>query len=362
MVKTQRMSDATLKSTQVSWYPKGKVTLTCYKRGQSVTGYYGGPSNLWYLTADGYYIADIDMNTGTNNPVTAACPATAKIDTNRYYTITSRNSGKLVDVRGAGTKNGTAIQQYQANGSRAQSFKFISTGGGFYRVVSELSGSQVWDAAGGRKTNGIKVHTWNWGGPGAANQQWMPVVTGSHVTFKPRHAYPAMCLDIPGASKNSGVQLQLYSCNGSAAQQWTLKAKPVPAPPKQTRETKAVNWANSQLGSKEYYKACLRFVAISYGGPFTHNGSLNSALTMFNDQKARGAIHYTTTNIPKGALVFSRNSQDGGDGHVMLSRGDGTFVNPAVDEVKVSRHPAGDTGPGYHFLGWSYAPSNWSGR
>ena len=81
-VTTQRMSDATLHSTQAGWYSKGsRLSLICYKRGQAVQGYYspfipGGWDNLWYRTSDGYYVADVDINTGSNNPVTASCTPT----------------------------------------------------------------------------------------------------------------------------------------------------------------------------------------------------------------------------------------------------------------------------------------------
>lgn len=79
MVKTQRMSSSTLKSTQKGWWSKGShLRLVCYERGQSVSGYYsryvkGGRSNIWYRASDGYWIADIDLSTGSNNPVTPTC-------------------------------------------------------------------------------------------------------------------------------------------------------------------------------------------------------------------------------------------------------------------------------------------------
>lgn len=79
MVKTQKMSKATLKSTQKGWYSKGaKLTLKCYVRGQKVKGYYsssfkGGWDDLWYKVSDGYYVADVDVSTGSNKPITKKC-------------------------------------------------------------------------------------------------------------------------------------------------------------------------------------------------------------------------------------------------------------------------------------------------
>lgn len=79
MVKTQKMSKATLKSKQHGWYAKkSKLTLKCYVRGQRVKGYYsssfnGGWDNVWYKVSDGYYAADIDLKTGSNKPITKKC-------------------------------------------------------------------------------------------------------------------------------------------------------------------------------------------------------------------------------------------------------------------------------------------------
>ncbi|MET9327804.1 CHAP domain-containing protein [Tsukamurella sp. NPDC003166] len=77
---TQKMTGPSLKTTQVGTYPAGaRVTLQCYERGQSVKGalskYHGngGWDDLWYKTSDGVYVADIDIETGSNNPVTGKC-------------------------------------------------------------------------------------------------------------------------------------------------------------------------------------------------------------------------------------------------------------------------------------------------
>lgn len=79
MVKTQRMSKATLKSTQRGWYAKkSKLSLKCYVRGQKVKGYYSasfknGWDDLWYKVSDGHYVADVDLRTGSNKPITKKC-------------------------------------------------------------------------------------------------------------------------------------------------------------------------------------------------------------------------------------------------------------------------------------------------
>jgi murein DD-endopeptidase MepM/ murein hydrolase activator NlpD len=80
MARTQRMADASLSSGQSGWYETGsRLQLLCHKRGQAVKGYYspylpnGGWDDLWYKVSDNYFVADVDINTGSNNPVVNAC-------------------------------------------------------------------------------------------------------------------------------------------------------------------------------------------------------------------------------------------------------------------------------------------------
>lgn len=77
--RTQRMADANLSSHQNGWYDPGEhLTLECSKRGEPVKGFFSfnipnGWDNLWYKTADGSFVADVDIETGTLNDVTPDC-------------------------------------------------------------------------------------------------------------------------------------------------------------------------------------------------------------------------------------------------------------------------------------------------
>ncbi|HRD11326.1 MAG TPA: hypothetical protein PLI79_05655 [Mycobacterium sp.] len=78
--KTQRMTQATLKSQQDGWYNAGdRIKLVCSSRGQAVRGFFsfnipnGGWDNLWYKTSDGHYVADVDIETGTLGVVAPDC-------------------------------------------------------------------------------------------------------------------------------------------------------------------------------------------------------------------------------------------------------------------------------------------------
>ncbi len=117
MVTTQRMSDATLQSTQHGTYAQGaKITLSCYKWGQAVKGYYspylpnGGYDSLWYKVSDGYYVADVDINTGSNSPVTGQCGSSSPSGSlsARIAAFVSNTRGKTV-ANAQGTYAGECV-------------------------------------------------------------------------------------------------------------------------------------------------------------------------------------------------------------------------------------------------------------
>lgn len=110
MVTTQRMSAATLNSPQLGWYGKGsKLTLSCsVSNGQAVKGYYspwlpnGGWDSIWYKTTDGGYVADVDLNTGSNAVVVGPCtnsPAPTSL-AKKVDAFVQRYQNKYVDYDG----------------------------------------------------------------------------------------------------------------------------------------------------------------------------------------------------------------------------------------------------------------------
>lgn len=132
--------------------------------------------------------------------------------------------------------------------------------------------------------------------------------------------------------------------------------------PVSSREQRALDWANQQAAARSmsYNGLCERFVEQAYGT----SGRFTSALAAFNALRARGMVHSNATNIPAGALVFSTGS-DPRFGHVMLSRGNGTFVSGGAS-TQYGNHATVQTfsspAPSGVFLGWSTAPAEWPGR
>ncbi|MFB7510085.1 RICIN domain-containing protein [Streptomyces broussonetiae] len=136
-------------------------------------------------------------------------------------TVVNAGSGKCVDASGGATGNGTAVQQYTCNGTGAQSWQFTPTDSGYYRIGLASAPDQVWDETGVSTADGALTQLWLYGG--GANQQWQPVAEASG-TYHFVNRNSGKCLDVPSASTADSIQLQQYTCNGTAAQSFSLSA------------------------------------------------------------------------------------------------------------------------------------------
>ncbi|WP_137937698.1 RICIN domain-containing protein [Chitinivorax sp. B] len=148
-------------------------------------------------------------------------PIPGPIDPNRWYNVINQNSGACVDDAEYGTWNGAKVQQWSCNtnGAANQRWKFTPTDNGFYKITTQQAAHLAMDVANWGTSNGSPVQLWNYGG--GNNQQWKPVELGNgHYKLIGRDS--GKCLDVPAASKANGVQLQLYDCNGTAAQAFKL--------------------------------------------------------------------------------------------------------------------------------------------
>ncbi|GAA0997604.1 hypothetical protein GCM10009555_095420 [Acrocarpospora macrocephala] len=118
--------------------------------------------------------------------------------------------GKCVDVAGAGTANGTAVDLYDCNGTAAQRWT-VGTDGTIRALGKCL------DVTGQGTANGTPIQIWDCNGSGA--QQWQSLGTGQL-----RNPQSGRVLDVPGGSTANGTRLQIWDANSNAWQRWTLPA------------------------------------------------------------------------------------------------------------------------------------------
>lgn len=119
-------------------------------------------------------------------------------------------AGKCLDVAGADSADGTAVQLYDCNGTAAQQWTVGSDG-----TVRALG--KCLDVTGNSTADGAKVQLWTCtGGP---NQKW--TVTAAHDIVNPQ---ANKCLDVTDNSSANGARAQIWSCTGAANQKWNAPA------------------------------------------------------------------------------------------------------------------------------------------
>ena len=116
--------------------------------------------------------------------------------------------GKCIDIAGASTANGAAVQLYDCNGSTAQQWT-VGTDG----TIRALGKCMDITAAG--TADGTKVQLYDCNGSNA--QKW--TVTAAHDIVNP---VSNKCLDATGNTSANGTRLQIWTCAGTANQKWTV--------------------------------------------------------------------------------------------------------------------------------------------
>ncbi|MET9843218.1 ricin-type beta-trefoil lectin domain protein [Streptomyces ossamyceticus] len=123
--------------------------------------------------------------------------------------VESGLAGKCLDVSGANTADGTAVQIWSCGGSANQVWSAYTDG-----TLRSLG--KCLDVSGSGTANGSKVQLWTC--HGGANQVWQPYDGGY------RNPASGRCLDVPGFSTTDGTQLHLWDCHGGSNQKWTTLA------------------------------------------------------------------------------------------------------------------------------------------
>ncbi|AEV81932.1 glucosylceramidase [Actinoplanes sp. SE50] len=180
----------------VAWRnPDGSKALIAHNGGtssQSVRVNWGGQSFIYTLPA--------------RTTATFTWSGTAAPDPSG--TITGL-AGKCVDVAGAATANGTAVQLYTCNSSAAQ--RWTRASDGTLRALGKCL-----DIVGPSTADGTLAHLWDC--HTGASQKWTYDGAGQHLI----NSYSGKCLDVKDNSSADATRLQVWTCTSGANQKWVL--------------------------------------------------------------------------------------------------------------------------------------------
>ncbi|MFH5821142.1 RICIN domain-containing protein [Georgenia sp. AZ-5] len=128
----------------------------------------------------------------------------------------ARHSDRVIDVKDLSTANGAVIHQWEWWGGGNQRWRLEPTGGGYARIVSQLSG-KVLDVANLSTANGAVIHQWEWWG--GDNQQFRPEPYGiGELKLTARHS--GKVIEVAGIDEGNGALIQQWDWWGGANQRW----------------------------------------------------------------------------------------------------------------------------------------------
>ncbi|MCD0446651.1 family 43 glycosylhydrolase [Glycomyces sp. A-F 0318] len=146
----------------------------------------------------------------------SSAPAQAAVTPGVWYTITSAHSGLALGIDG--TAAGAELRQYSPTGATNQQFRFVDSGGGYYRIQARHSGL-VLDVYEWNAEDGATIAQWT--DLSGTNQQWS-VTEHSDGTHSFVNRFSGKALDLWEWATASGSRISQYTYNGLNAQKWTL--------------------------------------------------------------------------------------------------------------------------------------------
>jgi hypothetical protein len=144
--------------------------------------------------------------------------AAATVDTNAWYVLVNRHSGKALDLYNFATTDGAPIVQWARNDGNQQQWQFVSSGDGYYRLKSRHSG-KVLDIFEHSTAGGANVV--QWADTNGWNQQFrLADSAGGYVRLINRNSN--MALEVWEWSTADGGRVSQFDDLGGNNQQWQL--------------------------------------------------------------------------------------------------------------------------------------------
>ncbi|KNY27839.1 RICIN domain-containing protein [Pseudobacteroides cellulosolvens] len=151
-----------------------------------------------------------NINGGSNEPVT-------QFDSNSYYKLINRNSGKALDVPGGNSANNTQLVQWDDNGNNNQQYRIITNSDGYYSIINRGTNKAL-DNAGASVDNSPVVE---WDQSNSDNQKWKLIDTGEGY-YKLQIKSSQKYMDVSGASRNNNAGIVTNSSSTGLSQQWKI--------------------------------------------------------------------------------------------------------------------------------------------
>lgn len=214
----------------------------------------------------------------------------------------SKNSAKVIDVAGGSMNEGANVQLYGSNKSLAQKYQLSYVGNGLYTIKNLKSGLylSVKDNASSTGSN-VQLESFR----NVIGQCWYLVADGEGYVI--RNARSGLALDAAGGKTDNATNIQIYTANGTSAQRYLVKEA-------QVLENDTYSFATGINP--------IRYFALEVYGGSTESGA-NVQLYKGNGTDAQkwkvayvGNGAYTLTNVKSGLLLSVEDGSTENDANV----------------------------------------------
>ena len=198
-------------------YPNRQKEITNY----TITNFNTNKVGTYRATITYEGISNTFTYTVINNPsntVTNKNPS-PKIKNGNYVIRSALNNNKVLDVKGGSNTSGTNVQLYDYNASNAQIWNITYLKDGYYKISSKINNKLVLDVSGGKKNNGTNVQVYY--NNNSKSQQWIIKEAGGGYYYL-ISTCNALNLDVAAAQTKNGTNIQMYKGNTSKAQKFKL--------------------------------------------------------------------------------------------------------------------------------------------
>jgi hypothetical protein len=217
----------------------------------------------------------------------------ATVDTNAWYVLMSRHSGKAMEVYDLATNDGARIAQWTRSDGAWQQWQFVDSGGGYYRLKSRHSG-KVLDVYNWSTADGAAIV--QWADHNGANQQFrLADSDGGYVRLINRHSNKVV--EVQGASTVNGANVVQYFDWNGPNQQWQLV--PVGGQPGGTLPS-SIQWSSSGvLAGPKPDSAHSDVAAIKDYTVVRHNNAWQVYATTASPSQGWNLVHFSFADWPQ---------------------------------------------------------------
>ncbi len=175
----------------------------------------GGTSDYTNYDSQLIYKADTAIGTGTDMRLCGT-----DMISGLSYTITNKNSGKVLDIAERKTDAGTNIQQWADNGGSNQEWRIIAEADGYCRIMSMADESMCIAVESSSADNGLNVELQKY--TGADNQLWKIVESNGYYGIVSKCSNGAGALDVYDWSTEDGGNINQWEYWEGDCQLWSI--------------------------------------------------------------------------------------------------------------------------------------------